>query len=96
MFRFKVFLLFWVRVARERVAEKKKYFRKRNVVSLVGFDFSQMWKINHVKATGSTVTSVLKKVVPTIRKSCDSYHETVVTAVIRQLLLWAEALRSTG
>ena len=29
--------------------------------------------------------------VPTVRKKYDSYHETVVTVVIRQLLLAAEA-----
>ena len=57
-------------------------------------------KINNFQATRSVVTAVLKKAVPAVRKSCDSYHEkavpavrksydnyheTVVTAVIRQL-----------
>ena len=44
MFRFKVFLLFWVRAAGERAAKKKKkkYFGKKKIVTLVGFGFSQM------------------------------------------------------
>ena len=57
-------------------------------------------KISDVQATGSAVPAVLKKAVPavrksydsyyekavpTVRKSCDSYHETAVTTVIRQL-----------
>ena len=57
-------------------------------------------KISDVQATGSTVTTVLKKAVPTVRKNCDSYdektilavkkscdnyHETAITVVIRQL-----------
>ena len=32
-------------------------------------------------AAGSTVTAVMKKHVPTVRKSYDSYHEKVIPAV---------------
>ena len=54
-------------------------------------------KISNAQAIGSAVTTVLKKVVPVVRKSCNSYHEKAVlairkscnsyheTAVIRQL-----------
>ena len=35
-------------------------------------------KISDVQAAGS---AVLKKVVPTVRKSCDSYHEKAVPAI---------------
>ena len=54
-------------------------------------------KISNVQVAGSAVTTVLKKVVPVVRKSCNSYHEKAVlavrkscdsyheTAVIRQL-----------
>ena len=60
---------------------------------------------------GKIVTSVLKKAVSTIRKSCDnyhekavpavrknydSYHEKVVTAIRKSCLLWAEPMRSDG
>ena len=38
-------------------------------------------KISDVQAAGLVVTAVLKKAVPTVRKSCDSYHEKVVLAV---------------
>ena len=56
-------------------------------------------------AAGSTVTAVMKKHVPTVRKSYDSYHEKLsqlsgkaVTAIMKKLsqlsgkscLLWAE------
>ena len=58
-----------------------------------------------MQAAGSTVTAVLKKhvpavrkscdnyhekVVPAIRKSCDSYHEKVIPTVRKSCLLWAE------
>ena len=38
-------------------------------------------KISDVQAARSAVTDVLKKVVPAVRKSCDSYHEKAVPAV---------------
>ena len=38
-------------------------------------------KISNVQATRSAVTAVLKKVVPAVRKSCDSYHEKAVPVV---------------
>ena len=59
-----------------------------------------------MQATGSTVTTALKKVVPvvrksydnyhekvvpTVRKSCDDYHEKAVLAVRKSCLLWVEA-----
>ena len=48
-------------------------------------------KISNVQVARSAVTVVLKKDILAVRKSCDSYHEIVVTAVIRQLFLWVEA-----
>ena len=62
-------------------------------------------KISNVQASGSVVTVVLKKAVPAIRKSydsyhekanpavrksCDSYHEKAVPAVRKSCLLCAE------
>ena len=62
-------------------------------------------KISDVQAVGSVVTAVLKKAVPAVkksydsyhekavpavRKSCDSYHEKAVSAVRKSCLLWAE------
>ena len=38
MFRFKVFLLFWVRTAWERAAEKESILARKKV-TLVGFGF---------------------------------------------------------
>ena len=38
-------------------------------------------KISDIQAAGSAVTAVLKKVVPAVRKSCDSYHEKAVPVV---------------
>ena len=38
-------------------------------------------KISDVQAVGSAVTAVLKKAVPVVRKSCDSYHEKAVLAI---------------
>ena len=38
-------------------------------------------KISNVQVAGSAVTAVLKKAVPTVKKSCDSYHEKAVPAV---------------
>ena len=37
------------------------HFSKKEIVTLIGFGFSQMWKINNAKAAESVVTSVLKK-----------------------------------
>ena len=59
-----------------KISRKGRYYGKKKIVTLVGFGFSQMWKISNAKATGSVVTSVLKK---------------AVIVVIRQLLLWAKA-----
>ena len=57
-------------------------------------------------AAGSAVTVVLKKAIPAVRKSCDSYHEKavpvvkksydsyhekVVPAIRKSCLLWVEA-----
>ena len=58
------------------------YFSKRKLVSLVGFGFRQIWKISNGKAAGSIITSILKKLSQLSRKA--------VTAIMRQLLLWAE------
>ena len=41
-------------------------------------------------AAGSTVTAVMKKHVPTVRKSYDSYHEKAIPTVRKSCLLWAE------
>ena len=38
-------------------------------------------KISNVQAVGSAITAVLKKVVPTVKKSCDSYDEKTILAV---------------
>ena len=38
---------------------KRKYFSKRKVISLVGFGFSQMWKISNAKTAGSSVLKML-------------------------------------
>ena len=38
-------------------------------------------KISDVQTAGSAVTVVLKKAVPAVKKSCDSYHEKAVPAV---------------
>ena len=38
-------------------------------------------KISNVQATGSAVIAVLKKAIPAVRKSCDSYHEKAVPVV---------------
>ena len=48
-------------------------------------------KISDVQAVGLAVTVVLKKAVPTVRKSYDSYHEKAVPTVRKSCLLWAEA-----
>ena len=44
MFSFKIFWLFQVRAAGERVAEKESILARKKVVTIVGFSFSQMWK----------------------------------------------------
>ena len=44
MFSFKIFWLFQVRAAGERVAEKESILARKKVVTIVGFGFSQMWK----------------------------------------------------
>ena len=38
-------------------------------------------KISNVQAAGSAIIVVLKKAVPAVRKSCDSYHEKGVPTV---------------
>ena len=57
--------------------KKGKHFGKKKIVTLVGFGFSQMWKINNAKAVGSAITSVLKKLSLLSGKA--------VTAIMRQL-----------
>ena len=46
-----------------------------------------MWKISDVQVVGSAVTTVLKKVVPAVRKNCDNYHEKAVPTVRKNCLL---------
>ena len=53
------------------------------MVTLVGFGFSQMWKINNAKAIELVVTSVLKKLSYLSGKA--------VIAIMKQLLLRVEA-----
>ena len=48
-------------------------------------------KINNAQVAVSAVTAVLKKAVPVVMKSCDSYHEKAVPVVRKSCLLWAEA-----
>ena len=50
-----------------------------------------MRKISNVKAAGSVVTSVLKKLSQLSGKAIIAYHKITVTTVIRQLLVGAEA-----
>ena len=71
----------------EKEQHKGRYFSKINVVPIVGFGFNQMWKISDVQVVGSAVTTVLKKVVPAVRKSCDNYHEKAVPTVRKNCLL---------
>ena len=62
--------------------------------------------INNAQADGSAITTILKKVVPAVRKSCDdshekaipvvkkscpSYQEKLSPAIRKSCLLWAEA-----
>ena len=83
MFRFKVFLLFWVKTAWERAAEKESILARKGV-TLVGFGFQpNEEKISNAQAAGSAVTTVLKRLSQLSGKA--------VTVVIRQLLLWAKA-----
>ena len=58
-------------------SRKGRYFNKKEIVTLVGFGFSQMWKISNAKAAGSTVTCVLKKPSQLLGK--------VVIVIMRQL-----------
>ena len=53
------------------------HFSKKEIVTLVGFGFSQMGKISNAKVAGSTVTSILKKLSQMSGKA--------VTAIMRQL-----------
>ena len=46
---------------------KGRYFSNRNVVLIVGFGFSQMWK-KSVMAAGLVVIVVLKKAVLAVKK----------------------------
>ena len=63
-------------------------------------------RISNVQVARSAVTAVLKKAVPAVKKSydsyhekaipavkksCDNYHEKVVPIVRKSCLLWAEA-----
>ena len=57
------------------------YFSKRKVVLILVLVLAKCGKISNVQIVGSTVTIVLKKVVPAVRKNCDSYHEKAVPAV---------------
>ena len=77
MFSFKMVLLFYVVAVGKRKAKKGKYFSKKEIVTLVGFGFSQMWKISNAKVAGSAVTSVLKKL--------SQLSEKIVIVIMRQL-----------
>ena len=72
MFSFKVFLQFQVRVTGEEAAKKECILAKCG-------------KISNAQAAGLAVTTVLNncsvKVVPAVRKICDSYHEKVVPTI---------------
>ena len=48
-------------------------------------------KNSNAQAVGSAVTAVLKKAVPAVKKSYDSYHEKAVPVVRKSCLLWTEA-----
>ena len=38
-------------------------------------------KISDVQAEGLAVTAILKRAIPTVRKSCDNYHEKAARAI---------------
>ena len=42
-------------------------------------------KISNAQAAGSAVTAILKKAVPTVKKSCNNYHEKAVTTIMKKL-----------
>ena len=42
-------------------------------------------KISNARAAGSAIIAILKKAVPTVKKSCDNYHEKAVTTIMKKL-----------
>ena len=81
MFSFKIFLLFRVRVAGEKVTEKEGILARERQFQQLVLVLAKCGKISDVQAIGSAVTVVLKKAVLVVMKNCDSYHEKVVLAV---------------
>ena len=78
MFSFKAFLLFWERVARERVAENEGILaRKKQLLQLV-LVLAKYGKISNAQVAGLVVTAVLKKLSQLSGKICDSYPKTTV------------------
>ena len=75
MFSFKIFLLFRVRVAGEKVIEKEDILARERQFQQLVLVLAKYGKINNAQVAVLAVTAVLKKAIPTIRKSCDSYHE---------------------
>ena len=61
MFSFKVFFLFWVRVAREKVAEKEGILAREKQFQQLVLVLAKWGKISNAQAAGSAVTAVLKK-----------------------------------
>ena len=75
MFSFKIFLLFRVRVAGEKVIEKEDILARERQFQQLVLVLAKYGKINNAQVAVSAVTAVLKKAIPVVRKSCDSYHE---------------------
>ena len=106
MFSIKIFLLFRVRVAGEKVIENEGILTREMQFQQLVLVSAKCGKISDVQAIGSAVIVILKKavlvvkkncdnyhekVVPAVRKSCDSYHEKAVSAIKKSCLLWAKA-----
>ena len=81
MFSFKIFLLFWIRVAGEKVTEKESILGRERQFQQLVLVLAKCGKISDVQAIGSAITVVLKKAVLVVRKNCDNYHEKVVPAI---------------
>ena len=90
MFSFKVFLLFWVITVGGQTSRKGNDFSKKRQFLQLVLVFSQMRKFNNVKAAGSAVTAVLKKLSQLSKKLSQLSKKKTIAAIIRQLLLGAE------
>ena len=71
------------------------YFSKKNVVPIVGFGFSQMWKNQYCSGGYVSYHSYSEKAVPAVRKSCDSYHEKAILAIRKSCDIYHETVVTT-